>query len=268
MALRLPRAREELRMALYAGASVLETGGRILLYGAKDEGIRAAPGSLTHLFAGVRTLGIGGHCRVVEARRAEGGVGPRGCLEAWRETVELGFPGLPSVWVSYPGVFAHGRLDPGTRLLVESLPPFASGARVLDYGCGSGVVGGVARARNPGVRVELLDVDAVALEAARENVPGARVLLRDGLPPREEGPWDAILSNPPFHRGKAEEPEMILDLVREVPGRLDRKGRLILVAQRRLALEEILARWFRMVELRSEGGGYRVWEGREPLREG
>ena len=40
-AIRLPKAKDELEMALHAAASVVRPGGRIWLYGAKDEGIRS-----------------------------------------------------------------------------------------------------------------------------------------------------------------------------------------------------------------------------------
>lgn len=134
----------------------------------------------------------------------------------------------------------------------------------MDYGCGSGVVGAVVRHLNPQVRLELLDLDAVALEAAGENVPGARFLLGDGLPPGDGDGYDAIVSNPPFHRGKAEEPEMITRLVEGAPGVLGPGGGIVLVAQRRIRLEEIFRRTFRRVEVRAEEGGFRVWGGWEP----
>ncbi len=266
VALRLPRDKGELRMTAHASASVLAPGGILRVFGAKDEGIGAIGRSLEPCFSDLRVLGVGGHCRVVEARRASATGELKGTLEAWREAVDTGFRGLPASWASYPGVFAHGRLDPGTRLLLEALPPFPPGARVLDYGCGSGVVGGWLREREEGIRLDLLDVDAVALESARENVPGARFLLRDGLPPREEGPWDAIVSNPPFHRGKVEDPSMITALVLGAPEVLTPGGRLVLVAQRRMGLEGVFREAFRSVTALGEDRAFRVWEGTGPRR--
>ena len=45
--------------------------------------------------------------------------------------------------------------------------------RVLDFACGSGLLGAWVTAREPTVSVDFLDVDAVALEAVEANVPGA-----------------------------------------------------------------------------------------------
>jgi 16S rRNA (guanine1207-N2)-methyltransferase len=262
--LRLPRAKEELDMALHGAAGCLDAGGRILVYGAKDEGIGSVSRRLDDLYQGVHTVGVGGHCRILGAQLRQSGGELRSSLGDWRVAGRLDYGGVRRVWVSYPGVFAHGRLDPGTRLLLDALPELPGHPRVLDYGCGSGAVGAVIQARYPEVRLELLDIDAVALEAARENVPGARILLSDGLPRDGETRFDAIVSNPPFHRGKAEEPGMIHDLVMEAPRILGPAGRMVLVTQRRLPLEETLAGAFGEFAVRAEAGAFRVWEGRAP----
>ncbi len=265
-ALRLPRGKDELSMSLHAAASVLQPEGSILVYGAKDEGIQAAPGPLGDLFKETATVSIGDHCRVL---RGFGGVEIRQLrtpLVAWKSRVSLDYPGLPSDWISYPGVFAHQRLDKGTRLLLDALPPVPPGVRVLDYGSGSGVVGYVAWKRGKDVVVELLDVDSVALEAAKENVPGSIIHLHDGLPPVEVGPFDAIFSNPPFHRGKAEDPEMIVDLIRGARALLRPKGMLVFVAQRRLPLKGSLHEHFRDVTVLAEDSTFRVWMAQKPTK--
>ncbi len=264
VALRLPRDKGELAMGTHAAASVLRRGGRLLVYGANDEGVQAALPSLSELFLEVSTLAVGGRCRVIGGVRPAETRGLKGTLEEWKSVLRLDYPGLPPVWVSYPGIFAHGRLDGGTRLLLDALPPLARGSRVLDYGCGSGVVGHVARTRGEEVAVELLDVDAVALEAARENVPGCRIHLEDGLPQVELGFYDAIFSNPPFHRGKAEDPEMIVSLIKGAPVLLGPTGMLLFVAQRRLQMKGPLERSFQDVTVLAEDRTFRVWKGEKP----
>jgi 16S rRNA (guanine1207-N2)-methyltransferase len=264
VALRLPRSREELVMALHAGASGLKPGGVCLLYGAKDEGIRSASGIMDEVFRGAGTLGVGGHCRVLHGLRQEGSEGFLGGLEAWRTVVDPGYVELGDKWVSYPGVFAHGRLDAGTRILLDALPPLPPGARVLDYGCGSGPVAAVAGRRGEDLVLELLDVDAVALEAARENVPGATTRLTEGLPDPGGKPFDAIFSNPPFHRGKEEDPGLVLELIRGARALLARGGVLVFVTQRRLRVEEEMTRAFQRATVLAEDPVFRVWEGRGP----
>ncbi len=264
VALRLPRAKEELDMALRGAAGSLAPGGNILVYGAKDEGIGSVSRRLEPTYQGVKTVALGGHCRVLGGVLSPTFSGEGASLDAWRAEGRLVYGEVDRTWVSYPGVFAHGRLDPGTRLLLDKLPALKPGARVLDYGCGSGVVGAVVMGRYPQVRLDLLDIDAVALEAVAENVPGARVLLGDGLPALVDEPYDLIVSNPPFHRGKAEEPEMIHGLILDSPRVLAGTGSLVLVAQRRIPLEETFRLRFGAVAVLGDAGGFRVWEGRAP----
>ncbi|MFW6200724.1 MAG: class I SAM-dependent methyltransferase, partial [Gemmatimonadota bacterium] len=193
-----------------------------------------------------------------------------------RETWPLSYGGLDREWVSYPGVFSHGRLDPGTRLLLDSMGSAgipAHGSRILDYGCGSGVIAGVVdgwleagtgdrdRTADPGLH--LLDADAIALEAARENVPGGRWILADGLADLD-GVYDLIVSNPPYHRGKAEERRVLNALVRGAPSRLEQGGALVMVVQRRFSVEVLLERSFHGVEILGEDSTYRVWRGEGP----
>ncbi|MCJ7627497.1 MAG: hypothetical protein MUO50_03815, partial [Longimicrobiales bacterium] len=111
VALRLPRARDELSMSLHAAASVLQPEGWVMVYGAKDEGIQGALGALGDLFADAETVAIGGHCRVLQGVRGAERPAIRAPLEEWKTDVFLDYPDLPSHWVSFPGVFAHGRLD-------------------------------------------------------------------------------------------------------------------------------------------------------------
>jgi len=265
-ALRLPRGKDELHMNLHAAASVLQPGGTLLVYGAKDEGIQGVADALEEGFPGAATVAIGGRCRVLKGIRGPGVQGLKSSLAEWKSTVAVDLPEFPSDWISYPGVFAHGRLDEGTRLLLEALPPLPPGSRVLDFGCGSGFVGFVARGRGKDVVVELLDVDAVALEAAGENLPGCSLHLSDGLPSVGLGPFDAILSNPPFHRGKAEDPWMIVSLIEGAPALLRPRGMLVFVAQRRLPVEGALHKHFGDVTVLSEDSTFRVWMGQRPRK--
>ena len=107
--------------------------------------------------------------------------------------------------ISRPGVFSHRRIDPGGRALVDATE-VAAGARVLDLGCGSGVVSLAAAARGDGVTVHGVDSNPRAVECtlrgAELNGLSDRVaatLTADALPPAETfGTFDLAVGNPPY----------------------------------------------------------------------
>ena len=262
--LRLPKAKDELDMAVHAAASVLEAGAPLWVYGANDEGAGSAGRTMEPLMGPTRTVESGGRCRVLEAVRPVDAPNPRGTLEEWRQSTSLEFPGGPREWISYPGIFSHGRLDAGTRALLEATRQFPiAGRRVLDFACGSGVIGAFLAALEPTARVDFLDVDAVALAAVRENVPGARLIPSDGFDALERERYDLIVSNPPYHEGKAQTGRVVERLVRGAPEHLEADGSLVLVTQRRLPLAALMASTFGTVDVLLDAGPHRVWFGKK-----
>jgi 16S rRNA (guanine1207-N2)-methyltransferase len=262
---RLPKARDEQAMTAHAVMGALRLGGRLILYGGNDEGIRSAVAPLEALAGHVETLATRGHGRVLAARRSEAMAGLRGSLEAWRTVWRMEIGGAIRDWVSYPGCFAAGRLDEGTALLMATLPRFGAGARVLDYGCGTATIAAAVLSQQPAARLEGIDSDAVALEASRENVPAARFTLGMRLADSGRRDYAAIVSNPPLHQGIAEDRTLLDRLVAEAPSRLAPGGLMQLVVQRRVALERLLGQHFAEVEIVAETSRYRVWRARAAL---
>jgi 16S rRNA (guanine1207-N2)-methyltransferase len=259
---RLPQAREALGMTLHATAARLEPGGEIFVYGANDEGIRSVGRVLESLFERPETLDARRHCRVWRALSPAEPRDLRGDLEDWRLSFAVELPGGCVRVVSYPGVFAHGRLDEGSRQLIEALPALTDGDRVLDFGCGAGIVALAVRQCAPGAVLDLVDDDALAVEAARANVPSATVRLGDGWSALDgEGHYCLIVSNPPLHRGKARDFEVLRELCDRAPRRLRRGGSLLLVTRRALPVAPLLERCFQGVEVAREDSRFRVWRG-------
>ena len=262
--LRLPKAKDELDMAVHAAASVLDVGAPLWVYGANDEGAGSAGPVIEPLMGSARTVGSGGRCRVLEAVRTVDAPSPRRTLEEWRRSTSVEFPDGPREWISYPGIFSHGRLDAGTRALLKVMRRFpVAGRRVLDFACGSGVIGAFLTALEPTARVDFLDVDAVALAAAGENVPGARLISSDGFDALEHERYDLIVSNPPYHEGKVQTSGVVERLVRGAPDHLETDGSLVLVTQRRLPVAALMASTFNTVEVLLDAGPHRVWCGKK-----
>jgi 16S rRNA (guanine1207-N2)-methyltransferase len=139
------------------------------------------------------------------------------------------------------GVFSPARLDPGTRLLLETAPQPPATGDLLDLGCGYGPLALVMAARSPGARVWAVDVNTRALELCARNA------ARAGLPnvsaaapsdPALPGSFRLIWSNPPIRIGKA----ALHALLATWLARLDPAGAAYLVVQRNLGSDP-LQRW-------------------------
>jgi 16S rRNA (guanine1207-N2)-methyltransferase len=256
---RLPKARDEQAMTMHAATSVVPDRGRLIVYGGNDEGIRSVAPMLEGIATEVTTIATRGHGRVLAARRAGSAGALRAALVAWRTVSRLKIAGAGHDWVSYPGCFATGRVDEGTALLLSVLPPLAPGASVLDYGCGTGAVAAAALSLEPGLRIDALDNDTVALEAVRENVPGARRVLGIRVADADRRDYQIILSNPPLHQGIAEDRGPLEQLISDAAAHLVPNGCLQLVVQRRVALERLLTRHFPKAEAVAQTGQHRVW---------
>ncbi|MDP3487855.1 MAG: methyltransferase [Bacillota bacterium] len=99
------------------------------------------------------------------------------------------------------GVFSSDALDAGTKALLDVVQ-WHSG-RVLDLGCGNGVVGLTAHAKGA-TEVTMLDSDLRALRWARENAERnhskVHIVASDGLRELDGSQqFDLILSNPPYN---------------------------------------------------------------------
>jgi len=156
-------------------------------------------------------------------------------------------PVAASVWghelrlVSGSGVFAQGRLDVGTAILFRETDPPAAG-RVLDLGCGYGVIGLAIAAAVPGAVVTGVDVNERAVLLANENA--VALGLSDRYTASTPGAvaagatYDEIWSNPPIRIGKAALHDLLLTwLPRLAPG-----GRAVLVVGKNLGADS-LQRW-------------------------
>jgi 16S rRNA (guanine1207-N2)-methyltransferase len=155
--------------------------------------------------------------------------------------VHVLLPGLHLALETDAGVFSPTRLDPGTRLLLETAPPPPPEGDLLDLGSGYGPLALVLAARSPGAAVWATDVNTRSLGLCQRNAAAAGLANVRCLPPGDPAlpaSFSLIWSNPPIRIGKAALHELLTSWL----GRLAPGGEAFLVVQRNLGSDS-LQRW-------------------------
>jgi 16S rRNA (guanine1207-N2)-methyltransferase len=261
----LPREKERLVMMLHAISSWMPTDALLWLVGENNSGIKSAHRYLRQFFRNVAKLDSARHCVLYEA--TEPIKEQPFHLKKYEKTWPLVFAGQQLEIVSLPGVFAHGRLDKGSQLLLEALDKLRPEGKILDFACGSGVIGSSLLVTAPGSSLTLLDVSALALEASRKTLDRngltAALLPSDGLS-ELEGRYDWIISNPPFHRGVSNDLEVSNKFFSIAGTFLTENGRIVIVCNQHLPYESWLQNHFDRVECLETGDEFIVIQAGKP----
>lgn len=159
---------------------------------------------------------------------------------------------------SQPGIFAWDRIDPGSRLLVETLPPLSG--RGADLGAGTGYLSRAVLASPAVESLDLVDLDRRAVAAARRNVEDActRFHWRDAAQPLPLADLNFVVTNPPFHRDGAEDRALGFAVARQAAQILRPGGQLWLVANQHLPYAAVLREVFAEVRVAAQDRDYRV----------
>jgi 16S rRNA (guanine1207-N2)-methyltransferase len=178
-------------------------------------------------------------------------------------TRKITLDGVETALVSKPGVFAWDRLDGGTARLVAAMVIDRSD-RVLDLGCGTGLAGVAAARRAPEGEVILVDADLRAVESARRTVESngldnGKALISDGVSQViKDEPFDAVITNPPFHQGREVDYQVAHQFVRDSREVLRAGGRLFLVSNRFIGYEGLIREAFGNVATAWADSSYHV----------
>jgi 16S rRNA (guanine1207-N2)-methyltransferase len=172
----------------------------------------------------------------------------------------LDVAGLSLTVTTDAGVFARGRLDKGTRVLLEHAPEPTAGGDLLDLGCGWGPISlwlATIRRRST---IWAVDVNERALDLVRTNAEAAGLRNVRACRP-DEVPDDVVFagmwSNPPIRAGKAALHDLLVEWLPRVAGPS------YLVVSKNLGSDS-LARWLGdqgyTVSRLSSNAGFRVLE--------
>lgn len=97
-----------------------------------------------------------------------------------------------------PGLAFGTGTHPTTRMCLRWIARRGAGGaalgKVLDYGCGSGILA-IGAAKFGAVDIDAVDIDPAAVESTRLNAQANNVQLRAGLPDQVAGPYQTVLAN-------------------------------------------------------------------------
>jgi 16S rRNA (guanine1207-N2)-methyltransferase len=170
-------------------------------------------------------------------------------------------------FVTDRGVFSHGRVDPGSRLLAEQMD-LSDSEEMLDWGCAWGLIGVVAKKTWPELKVVMVDINERACELANENLRRnhveAEVIAGDAGEVLSGRSFDAVVCNPPISAGRA----AVLGVMDQAAELLREGGSFWMVAATskgaKTLRRELEAR-FADVERTAMRGGFRVYRASEPI---
>lgn len=249
-------------------------GGAVLAAGLKTDGIESLQKALRALIPldGVRP---GGHGRVLWATRTE--ATPPAFADWIAEAAPAPRVILPdgAPMLTCAGAFSWTEVDPASALLAAAAPPLSG--RVADLGAGWGFLARALLAAGPDIAaLDLVEADHAVLACARANLADPRAAFHWadagalGTPgaalPR--GGHDWVVTNPPFHAGRAADPALGAAFIAAAGRLLRPSGRLLLVANRALPYERALAETFAEVERFAETPAFKLIRAARPRRPG
>lgn len=177
-------------------------------------------------------------------------------------------PQLGAELVTHAGVFAQHQLDIGTRFMLEHLPDMKD-KFIVDLACGSGVLGLVAATQNPTSQLCFADESYLALASAKANwqhlfpQQHAEFFHGNGLA-GWQGKADIVLLNPPFHQGHTVDTTLASAMFAQAARALSPQGELWVVANKHLAYDVRLKRFFHHVTEQAEHPKFVLLCAREP----
>lgn len=175
--------------------------------------------------------------------------------------------GQPQSWdngeyMSWPGIYGWDKIDQGSALLMQHISDDLTG-KGADFGCGYGYLGCQLLKRHTPRALLCIDADWRALEMCKVNMQqecsktDIEFLWADCLDLTLNG-LDFVVMNPPFHEGKAANPDIGRAFIRSASASLRPGGVLWMVANRQLPYEQALDEAFPRFEKMYEGQGFKI----------
>lgn len=245
--------------------NALPVGGRLVCCGDNDTGVASLMKAVKDNLGEIESLSKH-HARVFWLTKPDGPA--PAILAQWQAE---GQPRLVTAtgFIAGPGMHGWNKIDVGSRLLADQFPGAIRG-RVADLGAGWGYLSSaLLRSGAKVAGLDLFEADAASLAAAEANLAplsgGSTVLkyhwadVTAGLP---RGRFDVIITNPPFHTGKATDVTLGSQFIARAAEGLASGGTLLLVANKHLPYEAVFDQHFKSRRTVAEADGFKVIEGK------
>lgn len=257
-----PKSKAEAAMVIAWLGAKAAPGSRLWVAGENHSGVRSAPAWLENDGWSVRKVGSMRRSTLFVAEPPVRSAPFR--LENWFARFEL--PGGEPV-CTLPGVFSHGRLDAGSAALLPWLGSHAPSGHLVDFGCGGGVISAALHSLGQVQKITALDADWLAVLSTRKTAECLdadwEILWSEGWQ-ESTGPYDGVITNPPFHSGRATDYGITRAMLEGMPRHLNPGGQLLAVVNQHLPYQPWLDQAFRTVRKLQRKGEYVIWQAERP----
>ncbi|EPN9527708.1 16S rRNA (guanine(1207)-N(2))-methyltransferase RsmC [Cronobacter malonaticus] len=248
-----PKNKPEAQFQLMNLLSLLPVGTDVFVVGENRSGVRSAEAML-EAYCPLNKVDSARRCGLYHGRLEKQ---PEFNADGWWGEYQVDDLTIKTL----PGVFSRDGLDVGSDLLLSTLSPHTKG-KVLDVGCGAGVLAAVLASHSPKVRLTLCDVSAPAVEASRATLAANGFegeVVASNVFSEIKGRFDMIISNPPFHDGMETSFEAAQTLIRSAVRHLNIGGELRIVANAFLPYPNVLDETFGNHEVLAQTGRFKVY---------
>jgi 16S rRNA (guanine1207-N2)-methyltransferase len=258
----LPKSDALINMTLGMVNSFAMPGTYIYLVGEKNSGIKSQLKNLEKYIGPIEFKDSARHSTLYLSKLSIPKIS-KDTLEKWIEEYHAEIKEVPLDLISLPGVFSHGRLDEGTRMLLETIT-VPTDAKILDWGCGSGAIGLFIKKSEPSNSITLADSNALAIAATKmtfdlNQLTTENIQVTNVFSDIKEK-YDLIISNPPFHKGVKTNYASVENFISQAKNHLNPGGKLIVVANIFLRYRPLLENSFQNCKLLKESKSYKIYQ--------
>ncbi len=227
-----PKSKDELAFTFAMIAPYLSDNAKVILVGEKKGGIQSSPKLTENFLQGCQKVDAARHCLIFAGIVNAENLNKHFNIEDWFKTYQININNISLTIASLPGVFSQKKLDVGTALLLDNLPQSMQG-KVLDFGCGAGVISCFIGKKFESTQLDLLDVSALAITSAQRTLAlnnlSGNVFASNSLS-NVAGKYQHIVSNPPFHQGTKTSYQASEDFLRGIKSHIIPRGDITIVA--------------------------------------